>query len=266
MVPNTFEGYSIDGRWRHGRFVAGYVDKMKRRASDEFIPMSHAMGVMEKDTGMVMLGMRYENEGRFWLGVIGSVVPDVMSTIYSELDTTWNAGEWDFRFGAQFTDQRSVGNNLLTGDKFDTQSVGLRGAASFRNAILSMAFTGNGDGARIRSPFGGDPSFSSLMLSDFNLANQKTFKIGLSYNAGRIGLIGLSGFVNYAHGSGAEIAAAGTSLPDTEEFDLTIDFRPEQQQLRGGWLRLRTAVINPGTARRVVDVRLIFNWTFQSVG
>lgn len=26
MVPNTFEGYSIDGRWRHGRFIAGYVE------------------------------------------------------------------------------------------------------------------------------------------------------------------------------------------------------------------------------------------------
>ena len=266
MVPNTFEGYSIDGRWRHGRFIAGYVDKMKRRASDRFVPMSHAMGVFDKDSGMMMLGIRYESEGRFWLGVIGSVVPDVMSTVYSELDSTWKAGEWDFRFGAQITDQRSVGDDLLTGDKFNTQSVGIRAAASFRNAILTTAFTANGSGARIRSPFGGDPSFSSLMLSDFNLANQKTFKVGISYNAGRIGLIGLSGFINYAHGFGAENAATGNSLADAEEFDLTLDFRPEQKQLRGGWLRLRTAVINPGTARRVIDVRLIFNWTFQSVG
>ena len=142
MVPNTFEGYSIDGRWRNGRFIAGYVDKMKRRASDTFIPMSHAMGVLDKDTGMMMLGIRYESEGRFWLGVIGSVVPDVMSTVYSELDTTWKAGEWDFRFGAQITDQRSVGNDLLTGDKFNTQSVGIRAAASSDLSVLFRALCG----------------------------------------------------------------------------------------------------------------------------
>ena len=151
----------------------------------------------------------------------------------------------------------------MTGEGFDTHSAGLRAVASFRNAILTTAFTANGDGARIRSPFGGDPSFSSLMLSDFNLANQKTFKIGLSYNAGRIGLVGLSGFMSYARGHHAEEASTGNSLRDNEEFDLTLDFRPKQTLLRGTWLRLRTAVLNPGSDRRVVDVRLIFNWTFS---
>ncbi len=263
MVPNAFEGYSIDGHWQYGRFVAGYVDKMKLRWSDEFVSMSNAAGVLDKDKGMTMLGIRLDSNDRFWVGVIGSVVPDVLSTVYSELDTTWHVGEWGFRFGAQFTDQRSVGDHLLTGEGFDTQSAGLRAVASFRNAILTTAFTANGDGARIRSPFGGDPSFSSLMLSNFNLANQKTFKVGLSYNAGRIGLVGLSGFMSYARGHHAEDASTGNSLRDNEEFDLTLDFRPKQTLLRGTWLRLRTAVLNPGSDRRVVDVRLIFNWTFS---
>ncbi len=31
MVPNTFLGYTVDGRWSHGRFFAGYVDKIKLR-------------------------------------------------------------------------------------------------------------------------------------------------------------------------------------------------------------------------------------------
>ena len=64
---------------------------------------------------------------------------------------------------------------------------------------------------------------------------------------------------------GRQVATTGTSIEDHEEIDLTLDFRPEQNQLGGGWLRLRTAVLNPGTNRRVVDVRLIFNWTL-SVG
>ena len=69
--------------------------------------------------------------------------------------------------------------------------------------------------------------------------------------------------MSYARGYHAEDASTGNSLRDNEEFDLTLDYRPEQTLFRGTWLRLRTAVLNPGTDRRVVDVRLIFNWTFS---
>jgi len=180
---------------------------------------------------MAMLGIRFDIDDRIWAGVIGSVVPNVMSTVYSELATTWNVGEWVFRFGAQFTDQRSVGDHLLTGKRFDTQSTDLRIVASFRNAVLTTAFTQNGHGARIRSPFRGIPSFSSLMLSDFNLANQKTFKVGLAYDAERIGLVGLSGFISYARGYNAEDVSTGRSLRDNEELDLTLDLRLPRAEL-----------------------------------
>ncbi len=261
MVPNTFLGYSIDGRWPHGRFVAGYIDQIKLRASDKFIPMSRAAGVANSDEGLFILGMRYEWHDNF-VGAIASVVPDVMSTVYSELDTRWSFGEWGFRLGAQLTDQRSVGDNLLTGGSFDTQSGGVRLATSYRNAILTTSFTVVSDGARIRSPFGGDPSFSSLMLSDFNLANQKTFKVGFSYDGARIGLASLSAFLNYARGLDAQNAAMGGSLPDNEEIDLTLDFRPEQAPFRGVWLRLRAGVLDPGKDRRRYNVRATFNWSF----
>jgi hypothetical protein len=94
MIPNTFEGYSIDGRWPYGRFVAGYIREIKLRASDNFVPMSRAAGVFGKDRGLAMLGIRYDPGDGFWVGAIASVVPDVLSTVYSELDKTWNIGEW----------------------------------------------------------------------------------------------------------------------------------------------------------------------------
>jgi hypothetical protein len=61
---------------------------------------------------------------------------------------------------------------LLTGSSFDTQSFGARFSAGINNLILTTAVSYNGDSAEIRTPFGGDPSFTSLMVSDFNLANQ----------------------------------------------------------------------------------------------
>jgi len=259
MIPNTFEGYSIDGRWSHGRFVIGYVDEIKPRASDDFIPMSRALGVTDADKGLVMAGVRYDWENNF-VGAIASVVPDVLSTVYSELDTRWSYGDLGFRLGMQFTDQRSIGDDLLTSESFDTQSFGARFAVSLNSAILTTAFTYNSDGARIRTPFGGDPSFSSLMLSNFNLANQKTFRVGLSYNGNRIGFPWLSGFLNYARGVDSEIAGAGISLPDDEEIDLTIDFRGSSSPGQNIWLRVRGAVLNPGEDRRIYNVRVIFNW------
>ena len=150
MVPNTFLGYTVDGRWSHGRFFAGYIDKIKLRPSDTFISMSRRAGVANSDEGIWVLGMRYEWNDNF-VGAIASVVPDVFSTLYTELDTRWLSGDWGFRLGAQLTDQRSIGAHLLTGANFNTQSLGARMSDSAHNAILTTVFTYNTDGARLRS-------------------------------------------------------------------------------------------------------------------
>ena len=175
MLPITFEGITLDGRWERGRLFVGYIDKIKVKNSDTFIAMGRRAGVQNSDEGLWELGARYEwGEGNF-IGAIASYIPDILSTIYSELDTHWSSGEWGFRLGAQLTDQRSVGDHLLMGSSFDTQSFGVRFSAGIDNFILTTVVSYNGDGARIRSPFGGDPSFTSLMLSNFNLANQLTW-------------------------------------------------------------------------------------------
>ena len=43
-VPNTFEAYRLVGRYRQVQFIAGYVDKIKRRNSSTFISMAKAAG------------------------------------------------------------------------------------------------------------------------------------------------------------------------------------------------------------------------------
>jgi len=209
------------------------------------------------------LGARYEwGDGNF-IGAITSYVPDILFTIYSELDTRWSSGEWGFRLGAQFTNQRSVGDHLLTGSSFDTQSFGVRFSAGINNLILTSVVSYNDDGARIRSPYGGDPSFTSLMLSNFNLANQSTYRIGVSYTGTAFGYPGISGFVNYARGVDAEIGATGVSLPDEQEVDFTVDFHSTTGPFEGAWLRIRYGVLNPGSNRNRYNVRVTFNWGFQ---
>ncbi len=156
MVPYTFEGYSIDGRWRHGRFFAGYVRKIKLRPLDKFIFLSNVAGVPNSNEGSYVLGIRYEKE-RGFIGAIASVVPDVFSTVYSELGYSWSGDKWSCRIGGQFTDQRSIGEELLAGESFDTQAVGVRFAASYQKAVMTAAFSIVSDDRRIEIPLGALP-------------------------------------------------------------------------------------------------------------
>ena len=78
-------------------------------------------------------------------------------------------------------DQRSVGDDRLTGDRFDTHVVGGQVATSFRNAIFRAAFSSTDSGAQIRSPWGSYPGYIGLMQKDFNRADEDAWLAGLSY-------------------------------------------------------------------------------------
>ncbi len=264
MLPNTFEAVTLDGRWQQGRFFIGYVDKIKARDSDEFVPMGQRAGVAGSDEGLTELGARYEwGEGNF-VGLITSVVPDILATTYSELDVRWDSGDWDYRAGLQLTDQRSIGDDLLPVlGEFDSQSVGARFSGSINNFILTGVVSANGDGSTVLSPFGGDPSFTSLMISDFKRANEKTYRLGLAYTATTFGLPELSGYMNYARSKDAEVAVTGASLPRDEELDITVDYRSKSGLFNGAWLRSRYGVLNPGSDRRRYNIRITLNWPFQ---
>lgn len=265
MLPHTFEAITWDGRWNRGRFFAGYVDKIKVRNSDEFISMGRRAGVAGSDEGMWEFGGRYEWGAGNYVGLITSIVPDILQTTYSEIDTRWYRGDWGFRLGAQIADQRSIGDEILAGGSFDTQTYGVRFAASINNMVFSGVVTVNGDERAFRAPFGGYPGFNSLMISDFNLANQTAYRLGISMQGAAFGVPWISGYINYARGSDAEIAATGTALPDDEEFDITVDFKPKSGPFEDAWLRVRYGVWNPGDDRERYNVRVIFNWSFELI-
>ena len=66
--------------------------------------------------------------------------------------------------------------------------------------------------------------------------------------------------MNYARGVDAQVGGTGASLSDDEEIDLTLDFRRGEAPLRGMWLRVRGAVLNPGSDRKRYNIRVTFNW------
>ena len=68
--------------------------------------------------------------------------------------------------------------------------------------------------------------------------------MGLSFDFKNLGLEGFSFFINYVRGQEARDTTTGDSLPDQDEFDITIDYRFEKGPLRGFWLRMRAAFVD----------------------
>jgi hypothetical protein len=261
MVPNTFEAYTLThspgGRWA---YLVSHVRQMKLRNSDDFVSMSEAAGFADRDEPLTLGGARFDLTDDINIGATYQHAWEFMETFYAEANAVWRAGDdLAFRFGTQYTGQESVGDEI--GGQFDTSVYGGKLAASYRSATLTLAFTSTDD-AGIRNPFGGYPGYLSLMIQSFNRAEEDGWLVGFSYDFSRIGVPGLSGFVNYADGDTPDDGPLAS--PDQWEFDVTVDYRFQSRPLKGLWIRARAATLDqdddaPG-ANDVDDLRLIVNY------
>jgi hypothetical protein len=244
MIPNTFEGYVLRYPGKRLEWLAGHVTKIKKRDSEEFVPMAEAAGVDGDDTGTSVVVGRYNFADNSVLGVVFQHTDDLFSTAFSDGTVRRTLSEnWGLQLAAQLTKQWSVGGEKL-GD-FSTHTWGLRGMLSYRGAVLTTAYTKTGDAA-IRKPFGGTPGFTSSMIFDFDRANEEAWRIGLSQNFAKLGLPGVSFIVNYTE-SRNSTTDIGELLPDADELDITVDFRPEKGFFKGLWLRVRYSDANRGS-------------------
>ena len=261
MVPNTFEAYKlVNSENPNFNYILGHVEKIKSRASDDFVYMSEAAGADGTSKGLSMVGARLPLSDEVNFGAISQYSWDVFNTVFAEANAAWIVkDDLAVRVSGQFTDQRSVGDELV--GSFDTYNVSLRAAASFGGAVFTFAYSHTDEGARIRNPYGGYPGYISLMLRDFNRAGEDAWLIGLSYDFADIGLRGLSGFVNYASGNTPDSGVAAT--PDEDELDFTLDYRPPKGLFERFWLRARAAFVDQhgAGANDVNDFRLILNYT-----
>jgi len=267
MAPNTFEGYSVSGDLGLIKYIAGYVSKIKSRNADEFISMSEAAGVSGVDNGLLMGGILIDLNEQLSIGAINYLVEDVINIFYSESQFTHiSENGIGIKLSAQFTDQRSIGDDLLTGSSFSTNVFSSQLALSYQYTILRFAFSTTSNDRRIISPYGGYPGYISLMEKDFNRAGEEAFLIGLSYNFGKLGLNWLSFYTNFAYGYDAIDPEAKESLPDQKEFNITLDLTPKIFDNRDLWLRVRYANVEvEGENESINDFRVILNYYFTAL-
>jgi outer membrane porin, OprD family len=164
MTPNTFQGVTLGGKVDWVQYLGGYLWKIKPRNADEFISMSQQAGAPEdSDNGVGLLGVRLTPLEGLRIDVSNQYGVNTFNTFYAEGDYLWPLTEnWKVRMGAQFTDQRAVGDALLSaaGGKvyWSTQAGGSRVQAIYKDLTLSTAFSITGAGTRSRRPGGASPA------------------------------------------------------------------------------------------------------------
>ena len=270
ITPNTFEGYSLQGTvgGKDGgpalRYGGGYVTKIKERTSDMFVSMSRQAGAAV-DRGVGVLGALFSH-GEASIGAIDYYSEDIINIGYAEAKYVWSLPhDVGVLFAAQYTDERSVGGDLLKGYGFRTDQLGVKTEASYAGAVLTLAYTRVGGGTDIQKPWSGTPGYTSAMVQSFNRAGEQAFLANASYDFSRLGAQGLTVYALYVRGWDRIDQRQKTPLPNEHEIDVDVQWRPAWKAMNGLWLRARYAHVEqygkPG--HTIQDFRLIANYDFS---
>ena len=268
MTPNTFEGVTVGGKFDWVQYLAGYLWKIKPRNSDEFISMAEQAGAGSSDDGVILGGVRLTPMKDLRIDATEQYGVNTFNTLFLEGDYLMALNQdWKLRFGAQFTDQRAVGDELVANaDKknWSTQNGAVRVQALYRELALTTGFSITASGNTIQSPWGSFPGYLSLIDQDFDRANEKAVLVGAAYDFSKLVLPGLSAYFNFAWGWDAINPSTRADAPDQAEYDLTVDYRPAFKTpafLQGMWLRVRGAILDQQDASQLGwQVRIILNW------
>jgi len=265
MTPNTFEAYTLLGTYggEDGapalRYGAGYFAREKTRNDEEFEWMSRIAGA-NVDRGVFAAGANYLGK-QFSIGAVDYLCPDVINIFYAEGKYYHTFDKLGLLFSAQYTDQRSTGDDLLTGSSFFTNQVGIKGEISYGGALMTLAYTVDGKGANLSSPWSSYPGYTSVQILDFNRAGEEAFLLRLVYDFSKIGAEGLTAAAYWVHGWNKVDPNTKASLFNEDEYDVDIQWRPKGW-LKGFWPRARYAYVEQrnGGARSINDIEIIINY------
>jgi hypothetical protein len=269
MTPNTFEGYTLQGAFggKDGapgfRYGGGYITKIKERNSDDFVWMSRDAGADVK-RGVAVVGGLF-TYGKFSFGAINYYSNDIMNIFYTEtkysLPITKDLGA---ALAFQFADQRSTGDDLLKGRSFTTNQLGVKGDLSYGGAVFSLGYTNTLRRDDMQNPWSGYPGYTSVQVQDFNRAEEQAVLTKLSYDFSRLGLEGVSSYVLFVHGSGRVDPSTRSGVPDENEFNFDLQWRPKWKLLEGFSFRYRYSHVHQyqGPKNSQDDFRVIINYDF----
>jgi len=261
MLPNTFEAATVLGAQPFGssggtiRYGGGYFHRIKDRSSDDFISMSVAAGA-PVERGVIAGGAIYETD-EFSLGAINYLSPDVINIFYTEMKVTAPISD-DLRprVAFQYSNQRSAGDDLLTGSEFDAHQAGIKAELPIGPALFTTAWTNAWGDSGLRSPWSGYPGFTAVQAGDFNRQGEEAFLYRVAYDFETIP--GFSAYALWVQGSDPDTADSFAR----DEGDLNLQWAPPEGFLDGLAFRVRYAQVDEKGPldRERDDFRLILNY------
>jgi hypothetical protein len=275
MTPYTFEGVTVGGKVDVVQYLAGYLWKIKPRTADTFVSMAEQAGATRSDGGVGLLGARLRPWSGLLIDVSNQYGVETFNTAYAKAEYRYSlTDDWAIGLGAEFTDQRAVGDALVrdaAARKWETQVGGARVQLIYRLLTLTAAFSITGSGNNIQNPWGTYPGFLSLIdapaSQNFARANETGWLIGASYDFSALGVSGLAGNVNFARGTGAIDPQTRVKAPDQNEFNFKFEYRPSwlaATALRGLGLTVRGALYRPEDSDRLArQIHVILNWEWD---
>jgi hypothetical protein len=252
MVPNTFEGatlVSLPDAKRSYDYAVGYLWNIKQRDSNEFKPMSDALAGSDVVNHGTAFGMvKYRPVPGLSAIVADYSLQDFVNTAFAQVEYTFQLPKDSPQFivGANVLDQRSLGADLLTGSAFNTFQASAKVQMSYAGWILFAAGSVTGDESKIFSQFGSKPNYTDMQQLSFDNAGEKSIGGSVAYDFGNkfadAGLSGLTAGVWYARGWGAFNPTTNLAIPNRDELDLWVQYRPSTGPLKG--LRVKTQYAN----------------------
>lgn len=262
MVPNTFEAIAVGNTSPVGlAYMAGYVDRIKRKNDDQFIDMAEAAGA-DSDDGVVFAGARYIL-GTNQFGGIYQRTPDVFDTVFVKFEHHLPVSDQlPMKAFLQYTDQRSIGDKLI-GD-FDTYLLAGKLELTTGPVTWRLAASTTDEESGIQKPYGNPANYLSVIVEDFDRAGEDAWMVGMSYDFKRVGIGDLSTFINIVDGNTPDSGA--NASPDQTEYDITVDYRMKEGWSDRLWLRVRAAYVDQEEelgGNDFLDFRIIVNYDLE---
>jgi outer membrane OprD family porin len=261
MVPNTFEAITLSGTFDWLRYNVGYVEDIKPRDSNDFIPMSRQAGARGGGEGLILGSLALTPMKDLLIYAGNFYGQETFNTTFGKAEYALAVtSDVKLQLGLQYTDQRSVGDERLS--SFNTWNIGTGARMLWRGLSVGAAGHVTSDNESISSPWGSWPGYLSLQVTDFDRANEKAFGFGVKYDFGGTLLPfqvpGLSVHLLYGQGNDRIDPSNGRHQPTTREGNLDIVYNVPA--VKGLSLRFRNAYVGRGNPDTLQEFRLIVNY------
>jgi hypothetical protein len=266
MTPQTFQAahavYEPSDGWAVG---GGVVTHIKARTRDGFDSLYKSAG-LEGDEDVYVAASVYQKEPGTLAGLYAMHAPEYLNGAYLELSKRFWLNEQKYiQLSGQYTRMESTGDEL--DGNFTVNHYGARITWKDGWYSGSLAYTDYPEQDRLRSPWGGVPGYTSVLINDFNRPEESAWLLGGTVDFDNLGARGLA--INAKAVFGDTPDCGNTGSPDRDEYNLNVNYKPPLPklaglllQLRFGWVEL-DETCGGEDVEDFTEVRFVTNYAFD---